>query len=167
MVHARPQLSRDPLGGMSRETPPPIVAFARVLEYAAVARSNVPPRDFIYIGGQLITNVGWLVVGQDLRNQLLLLIRCTAEWEYLASTSPHTAAEAKQDAERCYPGVELNWVMRETTSEEEAAFLQEVWQGLVCSFCGLTPIFFDALVSSSDGVNICNQCVARLRREAT
>jgi len=145
--------------------PPPVLASARVLEYAVIDDSvGYSGKSFVFVGDRELGRVPRLAVCQALDSQEVLLLYCNADWGVVASAGYDSATRAKARAERTYPGVSRCWVDAGVSREEAAAAVsKQDGSTLSCSFCGRKPEQVRNLIVQGDS-RICNICVAKFTR---
>ena len=141
---------------MSVAPPPPVLASARVLAYAAVDDDIVPTgRHTVVAAGQVLGPVPRLAIGRALAGAGILLLHCDAEWDVLAKTAYASVDEAKRGAEDAYAGIAAKWQHVSFTEAEVDAFLDEEDRGLICSFCGRHPHEVERIITGHRGAAIC------------
>jgi hypothetical protein len=146
-----------------RNPPPPVIDAARVVSYAFV--DDIP-----YLGPaplltedesieEPIEQVPRLAVAVGLAGHVgPRVFHCDEEWISLGASGAETVEQAKEEAERAYPGVGARWIDTNVTVEEALAFYDSETAGLKCSFCGRRPFEVDGLIESPQAT-ICRSCV--------
>ena len=144
--------------------PPPVLASARVVAYAAVDdevtyTGDHPP----VVAGRAIGPVPRLAIGRTLAAGEFTLLHCDAEWDVLAQVPCASADAARQRAEVTYAGLAQKWETISFTDAEVDAFLDDEDRGLICSFCGRHPHEVARIVTGHRGAAICEICIKALR----
>jgi ClpX C4-type zinc finger len=144
--------------------PPPVLASARVLEYAVVEGDVAyTGRQKVIVAGQMLGPVPRLAIGRELSGANILLLHCDAEWDVLATAHYGSVEEAKRLAENAYSGISAKWQAVSFTDAEVEAFLDEEDRGLICSFCGRHPHEVEKIITGHRGAAICEICIRALR----
>jgi hypothetical protein len=144
--------------------PPPVLASARVLEYAVLDSSvGYSGRTWLFVGGRELGRVPRLAICEGLETPEILLLFCGDDWTILAVAGYDSVSRAKARAERTYPGASRCWVGAGVTREEAVAILERESQKLSCSFCGRKPTQVRNLIVNGES-RICNFCVAQFTR---
>jgi hypothetical protein len=144
--------------------PPPVLASARVLEYAVIDDSvGYSGKSWVFVGDRELGRVPRLAVCEALDTGEILLLYCDADWGVVAAARYDSPKRAKARAERTYPGVSRRWVDAAVSREEAAAAAKQEASTLSCSFCGRKPEKVRNLIVQGDS-RICNLCVAQFTR---
>jgi ClpX C4-type zinc finger len=144
--------------------PPPLLASARVLEYAVVDESvGYSGKSWVFVGDRELGRVPRLAVCEAFETGESLLLYCSEDWEVLAAAKYDSPSRAKARAERTYPGVARCWVNAGVSREEALALSEQESRALSCSFCGRKPEQVRNLIVQGDS-RICNICVAQFTR---
>lgn len=150
--------------------PPPVLAGARVLEYAIVDETVIfTGRLELHNDGERLGPLPRLAICQAFDSEELLLFYCDDTWETLgveAWNGPDdgqsgSVEDVKRSAESYYSGISARWVALGVAEDEAKAYYQAQESEFACSFCGKGP---DELRSVFRGpqANICGECVRRL-----
>jgi hypothetical protein len=127
--------------------PPLVIGGTRVLEYASIRPPVVfSGRTNHFVNGVELGAVPRLVISQSLRGNEIQLNYCDESWDVLGCLSVASVTEAKQRAERNYPGVSRAWRKYRTSRRRALAYERKQWKGHVCSFCGRIPPEFNSWV---------------------
>ena len=144
--------------------PPPVLASARVLEYAVLDDSvGYSGKTWVFVGDRELGRVPRLAVCEGLETAETLLLYCDHDWSVLAAARYDSPKRAKARAERTYPGVSRRWVSAGVSREEARAAWDQEAQQLCCSFCGRKPEQVRNLIVNGES-RICNLCVAQFTR---
>jgi ClpX C4-type zinc finger len=147
--------------------PPPVLASARVLEYAVLDESvGYSGQSRAFVDGRELGRVPRLAVCAAPGKGEALLFHCAEDWSILATGRYPSPALAKARAERTYPGVSRCWVSLGDAGEEPAATPGAESSEFTCSFCGRGPDEVRNLIAQGDS-RICNLCVAEFTRRLT
>lgn len=133
MWHIGPALAKKASG------PPPVLEGSRVAEYAVI------PKSVKYSGEGDIGPVARLAIGEAVAEGEIPLFHCDAKWQVVGTSSHPSVRQAKQRAEREYPGISKAWVETGLPRGE-------------CSFCGRTPDQVKRMIEKQN-VRICDICV--------
>lgn len=144
--------------------PPPVLANARVLEYAALGKNvSYSGHSSLFVGGKELGPVPCLAICQPFDGTETLILHCDSSWNVLGIAGYTSVAEAKKHAERIYPGVSARWTKSHVTDAEARRHRKEQSGDLRCSFCGKRPEEVKQLIEKG-GVHICDSCVIELHR---
>src|SRR5258708_11927337 len=117
--------------------PPPALGCARVIEYAVLDESvGYTGRPTIFVGDEELGRVQRLAICDDKKSSRVLLLHCDEDWDARAISGFETVSEAKNHAERRYPGVSAQWIDAHVSEEEAERHLDEMFGDNRCSFCG-------------------------------
>ncbi len=152
--------------------PPPVLAGARVLEYAIVDETVVfTGRLHLYSDDQRVGRVPRLAICREFDDGQFLLVHCSEDWEALgveawngeASEKVCSVDDVKRMAEKYYVSLLSRWIKLDVSLEDARAYHEAAEQEFICSFCGRGP---DELRSVFRGGNatICGDCVRELHR---
>lgn len=140
--------------------PPPVLASARVLEYALLRDSvRYSRHSFLFVDCKELGPVPRLAICQPLGEATFMLFHCDDEWEVLGCAGYESAAEAKARAERIYPGVSACWIDRQVTEAEAKDYVEQEFGHERCRFCGKLPVDVQRMIVHEGGGRICNFCV--------
>ena len=142
--------------------PPPVVACERVLFYL-ILDSSVGFREghgLVYSGKQEVGRVPCLAICEERRSSRFLLNFCDRDWTPLAVAVPSSVDQAKDIAERIYPGSKSRWVAANVAPEEAERYLGELFDGQTCDFCGKRPDEVQQMFGSVSDAYICDECIA-------
>lgn len=149
----------------SAEKPPAILFGGRVLEYAVLdQRAAYSGHSYLFVDGKELGPVPRLAICQSAQGEVLLA-HCDGDWVGLGVAGGYgSVAQAKKRAERIYPGVSACWVAAQTTEAEAEKYLEELWAGQKCSFCGKRPDQVDQMIEGGKTqavgtVRICDSCI--------
>jgi hypothetical protein len=107
--------------------PPPVITGARVLEYAILDESaSYSGHSGLFVDGKELGPVPCLALCQNLEDQEILLLHCDRDWQALGAAAYGSAAEAKNKAERIYPGVSARWKETGVTEAEALEYVAKV-----------------------------------------
>lgn len=144
------------------KNPPPVLANARVLEYAVLGRNvSYSGHSSLFVDGKELGPVPCLAICQLLDETETLLLHCDRDWNVLGVAGYPSLAEAKKHAERIYPGVSAHWAKADATEAEARKYLEEAAGDLRCSFCGKGPEEVNRLIEKG-GARICDSCILEL-----
>src|SRR5260370_36143249 len=108
--------------------PPPVLDSARVIEYAVLDKSvRYSGHSSLFVDGRELGPVPRLAICQPLDGASALLFHCSGEWTVLGAAEYPSVREAKNRAERIYPGVSSHWIETHVTEQEAERYLYEVW----------------------------------------
>lgn len=161
--------------GTSRsEVKPPEINGCRVLKYALVRRPvRYNGRNYLFVidsasgKSSEVGAVPRLVIAQPLRgSREYYLLHCNRAWKSIGTHAGFKSlTEAKQRAERSYPGIGKLWQSRGVSKKQALAYERRQWQGAECSFCGRIPPEIRAregtalVLSQSGSASICRLCI--------
>ena len=147
---------------------PPIIASARIVEYAVIDDDvTLTGQTVRFQGGRAPGTAPRLAIGIDLATGGIRLMHCDQEWNNLSASEHHSVDAARQAAERVYAGVSAKWRGTSFSDPEVAAFLNAEDEGLICSFCGRHPHEYEKLVTGHDGAAICDRCITAFKQSRT
>ena len=139
--------------------PPPLLGSARLLEYAMPDESvNYSGHSSLFVDGRELGVVPCLAICKPSEGPSVLLFHCSDDWTVLGAAEYTSLAEAKNRAERIYPGLSSHWIEAHVTEQEAERYLNEVWSNQRCSGCGKRPDQIEALVTKND-VRLCDSCI--------
>jgi hypothetical protein len=139
--------------------PPPVLAATRVLEYAVLDDTvRYSGHSSLFVGGKELGPVPRLAICQEAETAKVALLHCDDEWQMLGVAEYASVADAKEKAERIYPGVSKRWIDRKVTEEEAAVYLDREFEEEKCSFCGRLAFDIERMVVQG-GARICNICI--------
>ncbi len=144
----------------SEPLPPPVLDCARVIEYAVLNESvGYAGRTLLFVDGKELGQVPCLAICEDKKPPGVMLFHCNSEWTVLGCSAHGSIAEAKDRAERIYPGLSARWVNAHVTEAQAERYLDELFDDARCSFCGKRADQVGQLFEG-DRVRICNHCIA-------
>jgi hypothetical protein len=143
--------------------PPPALAGCRVEQFAIRTRAiKFAGRTNLYIDGKELGAVPRLAIcrGRD----GIELIHCDRQWKVLGSSGVYASVrEAKQRAERIYPGISRVWQKTGFTNRPVTRFLNQIGDNLKCSFCGKSWHEVQQMITAkTKKVAICDGCVREM-----
>lgn len=150
---------------MSQVAPPPVINSARVVEYAIIEDADpFTGSGAIYVSDKLLGRVPRLALCENLGTDLgPLLFHCDEAWSVLGVSGGETFEDARQRAERRYPGVSSKWKRLNVSVEEALTYYDRETADIRCAFCERRPFEMSGFIESrKPGVNICRECVLRL-----
>lgn len=143
--------------------PPPVLASARVLEYAVLTSSvRYSGHTSLFVGGKELGPVPRLAICQSLGETTFMLFHCDDDWNMLGISGHASIAKAKARAERIYAGVSACWIDRQVTEADAAAYIEQECGHERCRFCGRLPVDVERLVVHERGGPICGACIEEL-----
>lgn len=144
--------------------PPPVLAFARVVEYAVLTSAvRYSGHSSLFVDGKELGPVPRLAICQARGETTFTLFHCDDEWEILGVGGSYASVEeAKARAERIYAGVAGCWIDPQVSEADVADYLEQEWGDDRCRFCGKLPVDFERLVVHERGGPICNVCIDEL-----
>ena len=152
------------------EKPPPVLANARVLEYAVLDEwVTYSGHSSLFVGNineglKEPGPVACLAIAQDLKTGEIMLLHCDEEWDVLGRGGGYdSTAKAKTSAERAYHGVSSCWMDAKISHEEALKFRDEMWAEQRCSFCDKIPPDFNKMIERNN-VRICDLCIAEFQK---
>ena len=144
--------------------PPPVLASARVLQYAILDGSvGFSGKSRVFIESRELGRVPRLVIAEGLETGDVVLLYCDDDWSVLAAAGMRSPAHARGRAERTYPGVSRLWVDAGVSKAQALAYAEEESRDFKCSFCGRRPDQVRNLLAQGEA-RICNLCVAEFTR---
>ena len=152
------------------EKPPPVLANARVLEYAVLDESvTYSGHSSLFVGNineglKELGPVACLAIAQDLKTGEIMLLHCDEEWDVLGRGGGYdSTAKAKTSAERAYHGVSSCWMDAKISHVKALKFRDEMWAEQRCSFCDKIPPDFNKMIERNN-VRICDLCIAEFQK---
>jgi hypothetical protein len=141
------------------DKPPPTLDCAQVIEFAIVDNTvTFEQRNTLNVDGKWLGEVPGLAICRNLDEAEFMLFHCDHHWQVLGVAAGYgSVEEARAKAERSYHGISAKWVASGYTREEASKYLEAQFEDQSCSFCGRTPLQFEAI--AGDSVRICNHCV--------
>ena len=119
-----------------QKEPPLMIDGARVVEYALLDASRIPPGQAKIAAAGVpldLGNVAGVLVAENLADGGFFLVYCNDRWETLTASAHSDRAAARQAAEQAHAGIATQWTpFRELTAEEAAevrstrAFLKQL-----------------------------------------
>lgn len=150
--------------------PPPVLAGARVLEYAIVDDSLRFTGELqLYVDGTRLGAVPRLAIGENLDDAELLLLHCDDSWNVLgvqawnavAGSIVESVGDVKARAEKYYVGITEKWQTYGVSLEEAKAYQSANVGTQQCSFCGRTMHEVHMLLAAESGARICDLCIRK------
>ncbi len=139
--------------------PPPALDSARLLAYAVLDESvSYSGHRLLFVDGKELGPVPCLAICQVSDGSGVLFFHCSDDWTVLGAAEYKSVAEAKNRAERIYPGVTSLWIEAHVSEQEARRYLDEFWGDQRCSVCGRTPDQINRLVSKNS-VRLCDSCI--------
>jgi len=132
------------------------------MSYAFV--DDIPYRKWgaLYVGERLVEHVPRLAICLNLGKDIgPLLFHCDEEWNTLGTSGAATIVEAKQSAEKNYPGVSVRWIALNTSVEDALKYYDEEMKGLKCSFCEKRPFEMEGGWIERSQAALCRECVEK------
>jgi hypothetical protein len=150
------------------KAPPPVVACERVLFYALLD-SSVGFREghgLVFSGKAEVGRVPCLAICEDRRSAKFSLNFCDSDWTPCAVAAKNSVDQAKNLAERIYPGSMSRWTEANVTVEEAERCLDKMFEGQNCNFCKKRPDQVQQMFGSNErNAYICDACIAGFNRE--
>lgn len=153
------------------QPPPPIICVNdRVLLEYAILDESVGFREghhILWVGTKEVGRVPCLAISQDKESPQVTFYCCDIEWNPVAIAAMNSVEEAKNKAERIYPGSSTRWIQAHFTDADVLRYLDEAFADLRCSFCGRGGVDKPAIAifEGSGSVRICGECVGQFYRE--
>jgi hypothetical protein len=128
-----------------------------------VVPPSVPFRNdrSFWVGDKLLRRQPNLAICQDRLKHNVVLLFCDRRWEPVGVTTAGSVAEAKQAAERYYPGLMLHWINAGVTERQGQRYMKQMRKEYGCSFCGLAPAEHGGSQIESGSARICSSCIQR------
>ena len=148
--------------------PPPVLSCARLLEYAVLDDSvGYAGRTFLFVGGKEVGGVPCLALCEDksVSAVAVLLFLCDEESSDLGCSGFGSVTEARDWAERTYPGISSRRVQARVPEEDAQRYLDELFGDSRCSFCGRRPDQGIETLLGKDNVRICDRCINEFHAE--
>ena len=145
--------------------PPPALDGALVIAFAVADETvKYEERQTLFINGELLGRVPKLAICRNLDETEFMVFHCNGDWEVLAVTGGYeSVAAAKSRAGLSYHGIDTKWVSTGYKKEDATSYLERLFKGDSCTFCGKNPLQLEAMVQAvtvaGDTVRICNHCV--------
>ena len=150
----------------AKTPPPPVIASARVLQYALLDSTvEYSGCTSLFVGGKELGQVPCLAICQDKPTPEILLFHCAKDWNWLGCSAHQSVDAAKIRAEGIYHGVSRLWIDANISELESEQYLDELWGETKCSFCGRRPDQGVEKLLGKDGVRICDRCVNEFHAE--
>jgi hypothetical protein len=144
--------------------PPPVLDSARVLGYAVLDESVIySGHSSLFVNGKELGPVPCLAICQGSNGDGILLLHCSRDWTVLGVAEYPSVDEAKNRAERIYPGLSTHWIGLHVTKEEAAHYLDKAFGDQRCSFCGKKPEQIERLIAKNDA-RICDSCITEFHQ---
>lgn len=149
--------------GLSVRARPPLVMLAGTwtTHYALLGRGvGFNGRARIFIGDTLLGKVPRLAIARHEDGQWWLL-HCGRTWNVRTVSDHASLAEARDAAERRYPGSSTRWIRTGFTQARADAHVRRTSRGHCCSFCGRRPDQVDEqmFLAPKNAARICHVCV--------
>ena len=146
------------------QNPPPVLANARVLEYAVLDKNvSYSGHSSLFVDGKELGPVPRLAICQPFEGTETLLLHCDLNWNVLGVVGYASVTEATKHAERIYPGVSAQWIKADVAEPELRKSVEEQSSDLRCSFCGKGPQEVNQLIEKG-GACICDSCILELHQ---
>lgn len=148
--------------------PPPALAGCKVEQYAIRTRTiKYSGHSGLFVDGNELGPVPRLAICRD--KDGINLFHCDARWKVLGcSGNWANIKEAKQRAERAYPGISKVWAKTGFTSAQAKRYLEQTGHNRKCSFCGKFWHEVAAIVTARDKhVAICDRCARQVNELMT
>jgi hypothetical protein len=140
--------------------PPIVIDGCRVEHYAIRDRSMKYAGSGLFSGGKEVGPVPRLAICRD-RNGLCLL-HCDSRWRSLGAAGGYSGVrEAKQRAERIYPGISRAWNRTGYTKRQATNYLDRTGGNLRCSVCRKKWYQVEQVVTVRR-LAICDGCIREL-----
>jgi hypothetical protein len=145
---------------------PPIVLYGCCVEQYAIRDRSIPFRRHrrLFADGKEVGPVPRLAVGRSLGTSItgLMVFHCDGRWNVVTADGPYpTLREARQEAERFYPGISAAW--KRTGYTRAQANRQLARMGPTCSMCSTIWLNVEKkIVEVKKGVYLCDVCVRTL-----
>jgi hypothetical protein len=143
----------------SLPSPPPVLDCARVIEYAVLNESiGYSGRTLLFVDRRELGQVPCLAICADKEPPGVLLFHCNSKWTVLGCSGHDSIAKAKARAEGIYPGLSACWVDAHVSEEQAERYLDDLFRGKRCSFCGKRPDQVERLIQKNKA-RICDHCI--------
>jgi hypothetical protein len=150
---------------MKTALPPPVLQTRSwVTLYALLDRGvGFNGRGSIFIGGTLLGRVPRLAISNGDDGEWWLM-HCGRTWNVRTAFPYGSLDEAQAAAERRYPGSASRWKRTGYNKAKAEAYLDRVWKGETCTFCGRRPDQIDQMFMSRKRpvARICDVCIGKL-----
>jgi hypothetical protein len=113
----------------------------------------------LFVDGKELGPVPRLAICQSRDEPDVLLFHCDEAWEVLGCSGYASVAEARERAERIYPGVSTCWIDRQLTEAAANDYVEQEFGHERCGFCGRLPVDVQGMLVRERGGSICNVCV--------
>jgi hypothetical protein len=159
-----PPPRRSPSSASPRK-PPPVLNGARVLAYATLGASRLPSSDgMMFVGNKPLGRISTLVITEKpsvpgRAGRGVLLLYCSRAWSPRGVAGHTSVNGAKRRAEAMFSGSSAQWVPSRVTKAEAERYLNTVWAGQECSFCGTRPDQVQQMVAAKRA-RICDRCIS-------
>ena len=150
---------RRPRRSASRPAPMGGIATGPTTDWVPVPPS-VPFRNggSFWVGDKLLRRQPNLAICQDRKRGGVVLLFCDKRWSIRAGTSAESVVEAKQTAERYYPGLREHWISAGVTESGAKQYMRKLAAEHGCSFCGRGPSEIHTHFKRRN-VRICSSCI--------
>jgi hypothetical protein len=139
--------------------PPPVLDCARVLEYVSLNDSvGFSGRTLLFVDEIELGRVPCLAICEDKRLPGVLLFHCNQEWTVLGCVACTTVKQAKERAERIYPGLSSFWADAKVSEDMAEQYLDKLFGNERCSLCGKRADQIDRFEERGESL-ICNLCI--------
>ena len=141
------------------DRPPPSIGNTHVIEFAITDDTvKFEQRYVLNVGGDWLGEVSNIAICQDFNKIEFMVFHCNREWDVLGVAAGFESIDAaKEKIELSYHGIATKWEPSGFSREEAATYSKNIFKDQSCSFCGRTPLEFQAV--AGDAVRICNYCV--------
>lgn len=146
---------------MSATSPPPCIDLFPLIEFAVVEGCSFSGSTGLFVDGLELGAVPFIAICGPDQQGTVLLAHCDDQWHALGVSAHRDQADARQRAERIYAGLSSRWLPSPFSPADIQKHLQGVFADAICDVCKRDPTHVASLVTSSDGVSICDQCLAK------
>lgn len=162
-VHRSHQRSSAETTMPKSQRPPVIIAGCRVDQFAVRDRSvRFKGHGLLFNEGKEVGPVPRLALGRATDNTVVLF-HCDARWNVVGAMGYDNVREAKQSAERFYPGISNRWARTEYTRRQANRILQQSGAQLRCSICKKLWHAVKQMVEiEKPRMALCDGCIRRL-----
>jgi hypothetical protein len=160
------RISRPAAGRRPRAAPMTGIGTGPTTDWVKVPRSvRFRNRGSFWVGGKLLRRQPHLAICQDRVAKSVVLLFCDPRWNVRALTTAASVDEAKQQAERYYPGLSPYWVSAGVSERQAKQYMERLRRETGCSFCGRAPAEHGGSQAEARNVRICSSCVEDLHAD--